>query len=639
MLLGFIGLAVDGGRFYAERQFLQQAADAGALACASKLVSGGTPTAAADVGKALLRDYNLRNDPTGTTVTVSETPVFTTWYNAQGDLDKRNLYDGVYAGTTDCRVALQARMKTLFMVMLGFTGIDISAYAHAAAKGGMLPVVVNRYKDSPGPSSTFRDYSKQEAYQLANPTVCSENDGGNCPNAAESPITCTSGCLWGPAAVIAGQGYDSSDSDFRGFIALDIRDFTNAAHDYYNGTLGMNTNSLKEQEASYVKGGYPGPDLITYIPNSDPVQPGLQIATMAGNSSGVLVSNFDQFYKEGDKILIQYFDGQVREIPDFTIDPPSSISAATPSGPANGPTFRVGANQRFRNENSWVLLRMVRDEFADGNDTPAALQDFTFNPGGPGNGFKPAGGAGTQVQIQQLQVNSGAVPGIYSVIIEGTGYAWPNPGGATLKTHRKWVPLNIAGVDGPVTKDFGMNFTATTVEAVSGVDAVYQFTLTTNTGTSAWGTGAVAVAIDRGTCVVGNIALVNALGATVCGSATITASPDFVPKKTGSPTVTVTIPTGALGTGTYSFVLRARGTNGSGQPVVHVQQLTLLINSTSGGATKYVNIQGYGVFLITEVDANSVLGRAISGYYANPNDPALNIARRPGLIPWEVAPY
>ncbi len=75
------------------------------------------------------------------------------------------------------------------------------------------------------------------------------------------------------------------------------------------------------------------------------------------------------------------------------------------------------------------------------------------------------------------------------------------------------------------------------------------------------------------------------------------------------------------------------------RPVVHVQSLTLAVGTAAAGAqSKYVNVQGYAVFVITSVTANTVNGRAISAYYANPNDPALNIAHKAGLIPWEVAP-
>jgi len=46
-ILAFAGLAFDIGRFYGERRFLQNAADAAALAAANALIRGGT-TADAD---------------------------------------------------------------------------------------------------------------------------------------------------------------------------------------------------------------------------------------------------------------------------------------------------------------------------------------------------------------------------------------------------------------------------------------------------------------------------------------------------------------------------------------------------------------------------------------------------------------
>lgn len=646
LLLGFAGLAIDGGRYYAERRFLQSAVDASALGCVQKLNAGGTQTAAEDQAKTTLRTYNLPGDPTGTGVVISDVPLYNTWFNALGAADKRNLYDGAYAGTTDCRVAVQASLQTFFIRLFGISAISVPANAHAVAKGGMLPVIVNRYNDPPGPSATFVDYTKQEQFQQDNPGTCYENGGrvggGTCPDAAESDVSCVTGCLWGPETVVAGQGYSSTDSDFRGFIALDIRDFStvdfggNPVHEYYNGADGMNQNQLKAQEASYVNGGYPGPDLVAYIPGSNPVQKGLQVATMSGNSAGVVVSNFSQYMRVGEKILVQVFDGQVREIPDFTINAPSVVSVTSPLGPdADGPTFRVGANQRFRDQNDWVDLQLLRDTFNNGagDDTPAGLHDTaaTFNP----DGFTPAGGSGTQVRLEDLWVDSGVPTGIYSVVIKGTGYEPPNPGGVITSTHQAWVPLNVGGVQ----RDFAMNFSATTAEVAVNETAAYTFTLTTGSAAQAWGTSAVSVAIDRGTCAVGNVALVSVAGATVCGTATISASPDYVPRKNGPPTVTVTVPTTGVLSGTYQLVVRTRGTNSDGQPVVHVEPLTLAIGTSAGGSTKYVNVQGYVVFLITSMNSNTVYGRSISGWYASPNDPNLNVARKAGLIPWEAAPY
>lgn len=640
MLLGFTGLAVDGGRFYAERRFLQSAADAAALACASKVTAGASATDAEAQGKDILRTHLLRGDPSGSAAAVSDTPVYTTWFNASGSADRRNLADGVVAGSIDCRVALQVPMRTLFMQLFGTKTLSVPANAHAKARGGMMPVVVNRYKDPPGPSTTFLDYVKQEQYQTDHPNTCSQNGGGGCPDAsgAVPPSLCLSGgCAWGPEAVIVGTGYSSSDSDFRGFIALDIRDFSTVdgigdpVHQYYNNTTGANSSTLKDQESSYVQNGYPGPDLPPYDPGANPVQKDLQVATMSGSSAGVVVNEFAQHVRIGDPVLVQVFDGQVRQIPDFTISPPSSIPASSPSGPADGPQFNVGANQRFTSNNDTVHLDMVRDAFNNGagSDTPSSLHDFTFSP----SDFVPQGGNGTKVTIKNLQVDSGQAAGIYSVILRGTGH---QPDGTVTSTHQAWVPLNIGGV----ARDFSMDFSSGTTQQVDlGVAASYAFQLSTGSGSSAWNGSSVAVAVDRATCSSGQVALVAASGGVQCTTATIGASPNFVPTKTGSPTVTVQISTTGVPTGTYTLVVRGRGTNGSSQPVVHVQQLTLAIGTSLGGTTSYVNVQGYALFVVTYVDSNTVKGRAITGYYADPDDAALAMGRRPGLVPWEIAPY
>ena len=55
----------------------------------------------------------------------------------------------------------------------------------------------------------------------------------------------------------------------------------------------------------------------------------------------------------------------------------------------------------------------------------------------------------------------------------------------------------------------------------------------------------------------------------------------------------------------------------------------------SGGATQYVDVIGYTVFEVTHIDSNEVFGRAMTGAYADPNDPALAVGRKIGLVPWE----
>lgn len=635
VLCGFAALSVDVGRFYAERRFLQDAVDSAALACARSYVDSGLNAQTAwDAADHILEERNLKGNPLGLAITYAPRGSETYDNNIVAPV---NLNSGILPVTSPkvgCRVAVTVAVPTYLIKVVSpsLNTISMTTRAYALSQGGMLPVVVNRYRDPPGPSSTFIDYTKQEAFQNANPNTCSSAAPGVCPDAAFSPLGCTTGCVWGPETVLVGQGYSSSDSDFRGFIALDVRDFTSTnpdgspAHEYYNGASGLNAQQLKALEASYVaQGGYPGPDLVPYIAGSSPVQKGLQIATMSGNSTGIVVDSFKSHYQLGDLILGQVFDGQVRKIPDFSIDQLSAIPANSPSGPVDGPTFRVGANQTFRSDGNTVTLTMVQDTFnGTSNDTPSQLRTFTFSP----NNFTPAGGAGTTVTIKNLQVDSGLASGIYSVIISGTGYT---PGGAALATHQIYVPVNIGGV----TRDFSLSFSANAVDIAAGdTSATFTASLSTGSGTAAWGTNTVSMAIDQGTCTGGNVAVV-ASGVQTCVAATVSPA-SAVPSKTSPPTVTVTFTTTGLPTGSYSAILRSRGTNSAGQPVVHVSPLQINVGTTGGTSTTYVNIEGYVVFMITSTASNTIYARAVSGAYGDPNDANVALGRKVRLVPWET---
>ena len=60
-----------------------------------------------------------------------------------------------------------------------------------------------------------------------------------------------------------GPQTQATNNSFRGFIALDVRDFTDAgSRQYYNGaTAGMSSNTLKGHHAVYLTEPYPGPRL------------------------------------------------------------------------------------------------------------------------------------------------------------------------------------------------------------------------------------------------------------------------------------------------------------------------------------------------------------------------------------------
>ena len=99
------------------------------------------------------------------------------------------------------------------------------------------------------------------------------------------------------------------------------------------------------------------------------------------------------------------------------------------------------------------------------------------------------------------------------------------------------------------------------------------------------------------------------------------------------PATTVSINSLGLAPGCYSFVVRGTGTNGDGQPVTHLQQITFTVATTTSSG-KYVDIIGFAVFEVTALDANSIAGHAVSPIAASANDPSLRRAQRPRLVPW-----
>ena len=79
--------------------------------------------------------------------------------------------------------------------------------------------------------------------------------------------------------------------------------------------------------------------------------------------------------------------------------------------------------------------------------------------------------------------------------------------------------------------------------------------------------------------------------------------------------------------------MRGTGTNGASQPVTHVWPVQVLVATAAGGGS-YVDIIGFAAFEVTDVDANGFSGRAISGVYADPSDPALRRVQSARLMPW-----
>ena len=97
--------------------------------------------------------------------------------------------------------------------------------------------------------------------------------------------------------------------------------------------------------------------------------------------------------------------------------------------------------------------------------------------------------------------------------------------------------------------------------------------------------------------------------------------------------MTATVNSGSLGPGVYNLTLRATGQNQNNEWVTRFVPITLTI-ATASTSNDYVDILGFATFRITSANSNSINGYAISGVYADMNDPALRRGQVARLVPW-----
>ena len=146
-IMAAAGLAFDIGRFYSERRYLQNAADAGALAIANALIRGETATDAEAEGRDVLV-RNLATSPTGTTASVATTPQYTAGHAG----DPVYLTSGVLITSGgDVRVAVKSDVTYTFGRVIGLGSAVIGGQARVASKGDLLPIAVRHYINAPGP--------------------------------------------------------------------------------------------------------------------------------------------------------------------------------------------------------------------------------------------------------------------------------------------------------------------------------------------------------------------------------------------------------------------------------------------------------------------------------------------------------
>jgi Putative Flp pilus-assembly TadE/G-like len=618
LLLAFAGIAIDFGRQNAEQRHVQTAADAAALAACRALIDGDSDAAAMAAAREVAA-INLEGSPAAGTATIAPdgAPVYASGH--AGDPDY--LTSGILISSTSVRVAISSTIDTALARVVGVSTLDTGGKAHCALQGGpAVPIAARRYVGAPGPGGGFTDFAATAATSGNGQVDAANVLGYDVRTPASEAVPGPIFDLYGPQAKAA------NDSSFRGFVALDVRNFqSTTSRIYYNGvTSGANVNTLKNMEGAYLSAGYPGPNFPSI---TQPADPNDQVATLNGNDTAMVLGNFSKVHAVGDRIMLAVYSGTVMQIPDFAITPPTAITIPSTTGaPVNGPNFTVSRNSAF---NSTVTLHL----HGDANASVAAYNIVptpSVTPPTAGHMNQPTWSTdvfipttkGTTVGMSGIQSN-GIAPGIYTVWLEG------HSGNPYFQTRRTPVPVLVGGA----VRDFSFanSTTSGSTATLGGSISIPLYVSTTNANGTKWGATGSAVALTADAASFTDCSLAAAsIGA---GQITFTAG-SVTPSSSGSGALsTLNISTVGLAPGCYRFDVRGTGTNGDGQPVTHLQPITFTVATDPSSGT-YVDIIGFTVFEVTDVSANAITGRAVSGVYADPNDPNLRRAQNARLVPW-----
>ena len=615
VIMAAAGLAFDIGRFYSEKRFLQNAADAGALAVANALIRGESTTDAEAEGRDVLA-RNLLGSPTGTVATVATTPEYATGHSGDADY----LTSGVLITGGEVRVAIKSDVNYTFGRSIGLGSARVGGKAKVKTVGDLLPIAVRHYINAPGPyvaavapcdgnTNYFQDLVATANTSCLGSTTDASLRSTPSPGSAFNPSAPDDDPVnHGPIIALVGQGASPSNAaSFRGFVALDIRNFQYASppsNVFYNGvTAGTNANTLKAMEAGWVATGYPGPD---FPPVTVPPDPNDQVGIIDGNSSGIVVDAINERYDPGAEILAAVYSGTVSSIPDFSYAVPSTVTINTNQNRSGSVTMSVTKNSSFTG-----LVNTYA--FANWGET-AHPWGTTLTPLGftPGVGLAPNG----TVTWSTFQT-TGAPQGVYTVWIQGNS---TNP---VLLDH--FYPVGIA--IGSVNRDFSTSGgAAVLIPATGGTGTTSVNVSTPNTNGTYFG-GTVSLSVEGGPDATVPGTLPTGIGAVSVSPSTMTLN------KGTSQNATVTVNGGALGPGVYQLSLRVTGTNSAGQPVTRMMPFNVAI-ATASTSNEYVDILGFTTFRITSMDSNAVYGYAISGVYSDMNDPALRRGQVARLVPW-----
>jgi len=655
VLLGAAAFTIDLGRRDAEERFLQNAADAATLAACRSLTTGSSNSTALQAAHEIAA-INLQDSPAGTAPVLAPTGSEEYLQGHYGN--PLQMVNGARIDDGRVRVAIRSTVDTTLGRVLGRATLGALGRAACVLEPEpTVPIVARRYANPPGPGNGFVDHVATTATSQSGAVDDNDPRGydGRTPASELQP---------GPEFEIYGPSSKANnDSSFRGFIALDVRDFTDAtSRTYYNGTdETMSSNDLKNLHQEYLEEGYLGPQFPAV---SDPPTGATQVGVLSGVTAGHVTQPFLEGYAEGDRVMLAVYDGTVMKIPDFSIQPPVEIHLDPTLAVQDGPTFKVSRNDAFTSTVTFGLLGdlgagdtgtpeydIVYDPSATPSPTPAPtatpspsptptagasptaaptatptpdpttgkMQEPTFDP----TGIVPAKN-GTTVSMEDIQQND--VPeGIYAVWLEGRA------GAPYYQKRRQPVAVRVGDV--PRRFDLDNSVLDGATSTLGGAISL-PLKVATGGGGSAWnpsGGAATAVSLSYEADSLTDCSF----NAKAWGSAGVSFSSGAVMPSgsAGGTSVTMNINTSGLAAGCYLFTLRAQGVNGDGQPVVRLEQVRFTVAATTG-PSEYVDIIGFAVFEITQATNNEIWGQAITGIYADPTAAELRAAQQARLVPW-----
>ena len=183
--------------------------------------------------------------------------------------------------------------------------------------------------------------------------------------------------------------------------------------------------------------------------------------------------------------------------------------------------------------------------------------------------------------------------GIYTVWLEG------HSGNPYFQTRAMPVPVKVGGA----VRDFSLanSTTSATIAAMGGTASIPIYVSTTSASADQVGRRRQRGDAGRG-CRLLHRLLATAPATIGAGQLTLSVAA-VTPTSSGSGALsTLTINSVGLAPGCYRFNVRAYGTNGDGQPVVHIQPITFTVATTASGGS-YVDVIGFAVFQITDITA------------------------------------